>query len=200
VPADPRTRWGFHQLADPFAHRLVRAARIAPGDLVLDVGAGTGAITAELVAAGAHVVAVELHAGRANLLRSRFDHRQVTVVEADATDLRLPRRPFRVVANPPFAVTAALLRRILAPGSRLVSADLVVPAHVAARWAAGRGPGTGRWSRDFGVRVVARLPPTAFRPSTPVPAVVMRIERHRLGGADPHAPPVVVVVSGWVRC
>jgi 23S rRNA (adenine-N6)-dimethyltransferase len=204
VSADPRTRWGFHQLAEPFARRLVAAARIAPGDLVLDIGAGTGAITGELVAAGARVVAVELHAGRARVLRSRFDSRQVTVVVADAADLRLPRQPFRVVANPPFAITTALLRRVLAPGSRLLSADLVLPAPVAARWAAGRAPGAQRWARAFSVRVVGRLPPTAFRPPAPVPAVVLRIERHRLGGASPNAPPLESVAAarpavGWVR-
>ena len=190
MSADPRARWGFHQLAEPFARSLVRAARVAPGDLVLDIGAGTGAITAELVAAGARVVAVELHPGRAQVLRSRFAGGAVKVVEADAGDLRLPRRPFRVVANPPFATTTAILRRLLAPGSRLLSADLVVPAHVAARWAAGRAPGACRWSRTYSLRGTRRLPAAAFRPAAPAPAVVLRIERHRLGGADPNAPPI----------
>jgi len=82
----------------------------------------------------------ELHDERARLLRERFRGEPVVVVVADASDLRLPRRPFRVVANPPFAITTALLRRLLAPGSRLVRADLVVPRHVAERWTSPAAP------------------------------------------------------------
>ena len=173
---------------------MVRAAGIRRGDLVLDVGAGTGALTTHLVAAGARVVAVELHPVRARGLRDRFGD-SIVVVRADAADLRLPRRPFRVVANPPFGVTTALLRRLLGPGSRLVTADLVVPASAAARWAAGRGPGAGRWSASYGVRVVRRLPAGAFRPPAPLATAVLRIERHATGAADPNAPPIFVKLS-----
>ena len=83
--------------------RVVADAGVRPGDLVLDIGAGTGAVTAPLVAAGARVIAVELHPERVAMLRERFAGDDVTVVRADVADLRLPRRPFRVVANPPFA-------------------------------------------------------------------------------------------------
>ncbi len=174
MSAAGRTRWGYHQLTDPWAARLIKGAGIGPGDLVVDIGAGRGALVAPLVLAGARVIAVELHPGR---------------VRADAADLRLPRQPFRVVANPPFGVTTAVLRLLLAPGSHLWSADLVLPAQVAARWSAGRGAGGRRWSRTFRARVVTRLPPGAFRPPATVATAVLRIERHGAGGADPHAPP-----------
>lgn len=181
MPADRRrdeqARWGFHRLADPWARQLAAAAGVRAGDLVLDVGAGTGALTAPLVAAGARVVAVELHARRADALRRRFSGAPVTVVQADGADLRLPRRPFRVVANPPFGITTGLIRRLLSPGSRLVSADLVVPLHVARRWTSPRAPGVQRWSHTFAARVAARVPPAAFHPPAPGIAVVLRIER-----------------------
>ncbi len=144
---------------------------------MLDIGAGTGALTVPLVAAGARVIAFELHPRRAQQLRERFPGRSVKVVQADAADLRLPRRPFRVVANPPFGITTAILRRLSSHGSRLVTADLVVPRHVAVRWASGRGAGAHQWSATFDARVVAWLPRSAFRPRPPGDAAVLRLER-----------------------
>lgn len=187
MSAEGRTRWGYHELSNLWAAGLVRGATIRRGDLVLDVGAGRGALTAHLVAAGARVIAVELHPGRAHQLRQRFGS-TVIVVQADAADLHLPKREFRVVANPPFAITAGLLRRLVSPTSRLLSADLVVPADTAARWAAGRGQRSARWSATYHARIVARLPATAFRPPAPMATSVLRIERHGRGAADPNAP------------
>jgi 23S rRNA (adenine-N6)-dimethyltransferase len=175
VSAEERTRWGYHQLSDHWAARLVNAAPVSRGDLVVDVGAGRGAVTARLVEVGARVIAVELHPDRARRLRQRFGP-TVVVVQVDAADLRLPRREFRVVANPPFGITAALLRRLLSPGSRMLSADLIVPANTAARWAAGRGRGAAQWSGTYRASVVDRFPVTAFRPPSPMATAVLRLE------------------------
>jgi 23S rRNA (adenine-N6)-dimethyltransferase len=177
VPASGNTRWGWHRLDPSWARRVVADAGIAPGDLVVDIGAGTGAVTAPLVAAGARVIAVELHPRRLAVLRDRFADDDVTVVRADAADLRLPRRPFRVVASPPFAVTTQVLKRLLAPGSRLVRADLVVQRAAAHRWAAGHAPGAGRWLRDHRLAVGRPIPRSAFAPRPPVDCATLRITR-----------------------
>jgi 23S rRNA (adenine-N6)-dimethyltransferase len=186
VPGGQPRRWGFHRLTDAWARRLVADARLRSDDLVLDIGAGTGALTAPLAATGARVVAIELDLARRRVLQQRFpaaerrtDGAGVRVVAGDAADLRLPRQPFRVVANPPFAASTALLKRLLAPGSRLVAADLVLPVPVAVRWASGRAPGAGRWLRDFDLSVGRRLPATAFRPEAPATCAVLRIRRRR---------------------
>jgi len=189
VSANGRTHWGYHRLADDWAGRLVASAGVRTGDLVLDVGAGTGALTRPLVATGARVVAVELHPERAAQLRARYPREVVTVVQADGSDLRLPRRPFRVVANPPFAIVASLLRRLLHPGSRLVRADLVVPTHVAERWAAGAVRGAGRWHSTFECEVGSELPRRAFRPATPAPAAILTISRRPPEGRRARRPP-----------
>jgi 23S rRNA (adenine-N6)-dimethyltransferase len=170
-------RWGWHQLGEEWARRLVADAGIRPGDLVLDVGAGHGALTAPLVAAGARVVAVELHPARLGVLRASFGPPAVVVVRADAGSLRLPRRPFRVVANPPFARASAILRRLLAPGSRLVQADLVLPGPVAHRWASGKAPGANRWILTYELEVTGRLPRHAFGPPAPGSVAVLRVRR-----------------------
>jgi 23S rRNA (adenine-N6)-dimethyltransferase len=177
VPASGHARWGWHRLSPRWADRIVADAQVSAGDLVIDIGAGTGALTASLVAAGARVIAVELHPQRIDALRTRFAHDPVTVVRADAADLRLPRRPFWVVANPPFAANTAILRRLLAPGSRLVAADVVLPHWVGRRWALGNAPGAGRWSRDHVIGLGPRIPRTAFTPPAAADCTTLVIRR-----------------------
>jgi 23S rRNA (adenine-N6)-dimethyltransferase len=169
-------RWGWHRLDPAEAERLVADAGLGAGALVLDVGAGDGVLTDRLVAAGCRVVAVELHPDRAAQLRRRFAGR-VTVVRADAADLRLPRRPFHVVANPPFGVSAALLRRLLQPGTRLVTAHLVLQDQVARRWASADAPGRRRWDVTHDVTTGHRIDRRRFSPPPRVDARVLRITR-----------------------
>ena len=162
---------------------MVTRAGIGPGDLVVDIGAGDGALTAPLVRAGARVIAIELQPERAAALRTRFAGDDVIVVRADATDLRLPRSPFHVVANPPFATSTAVLRRLLSPGSRLVTARMILPAGVAERWTDRHAPGAGRWSRDYAASIGPRLPRHAFRPPPRVVCAELVFERRGNGQA-----------------
>ncbi|GAA1584562.1 rRNA adenine N(6)-methyltransferase family protein [Kribbella karoonensis] len=179
MPASGQARgaWGWHPLDSRWAQRVVDAAGIVPGELVLDVGAGLGALTAPLVRAGARVVAVELHPGRADRLRRRFADAPVTVVRADAGDLRLPSRPFRVVSSPPYNISTVLLKRLLAQGSRLVSADLVLQRQVANRWVRGDAPGANRWFRYYDPSIGLRLPRKAFTPPPHVDSAVLLLRK-----------------------
>ena len=172
MPASGRSRraWGWHRLADEWAARVVAAAEVKPGELVLDIGAGTGALTRPLVRAGARVVAVELHPGRAALLRQRFP--QITVVQADAVNLRLPGRPFRVVASPPYGITADLLDLLLAAGTRLVRADLVLQRAVVRKYADHR-----RAARAHRMSTGLVVPRHAFRPPPRVDSAVLIVRR-----------------------
>jgi 23S rRNA (adenine-N6)-dimethyltransferase len=144
---------------------------VGRGALVLDLGAGDGAITHHLVDAGARVIAFELHPDRCAALRTRFHGCSVKVVRADVADLRLPRRGFHVVANPPFAVVSAVLDRLTHRHSPMVRADLVVPVSVARRW------GDELTHATWRVDVVARLPRSAFEPRPTIDCCVIAISR-----------------------
>jgi 23S rRNA (adenine-N6)-dimethyltransferase len=163
-----RQAWGWHRLDHEWAARIVAQAGIRPGELVLDIGAGEGALTAPLIEAGARVVAVELHPGRAARLRHQFP--EATVLHADAAGLRLPSRPFRVVASPPYGITADLLGLLLAPRSRLVAADLVLQRAAARKYASRR-------TRGFRISMGAPVPRRAFRPPPRVDSAVLVVRR-----------------------
>lgn len=69
----PKKSLGQNFLIDHnLIRKLVDAAGVGPGSLVLEVGPGTGTMTEELLARGAEVIACELDAGLAQLLRERF--------------------------------------------------------------------------------------------------------------------------------
>jgi 23S rRNA (adenine-N6)-dimethyltransferase len=157
----------------------VDAAGVEPGDLVLDVGAGRGAITAVLAERGAEVWAVEADPALAASLRERFGP-HVRVVEADARSLSWPRRPFTVVANLPFAGATDILDSLLAdPAVPLCRAAFVLQWEVAAKRAA-IWPSTLLgvvWGAFYELRLVGRLAPTAFSPPPSVDAGVLRAVR-----------------------
>jgi 23S rRNA (adenine-N6)-dimethyltransferase len=201
----PGRSWGWHRLADEWAARIVADAGVRPGELVLDIGAGEGALTAHLIQAGARVIAIELHPARVARLRDRFaglpatqaagrtgpnaglpmtqaagrtgPNAGLTIVHADAATLHLPRRPFRVVASPPYGISARLLSLLLAPGSRLMAADLVLQRAVVRKYARGDAPGSRRWARTFTAAAGPALPRRAFRPAPHVDSAVLVIRR-----------------------
>jgi 23S rRNA (adenine-N6)-dimethyltransferase len=141
------------------------------------VGAGDGALTVPLLRAGARVVAVELHPGRCEILRVRFADEPVTVVRADARWYRWPRRPFQVVANPPYDLWAALLRSLLGRDSRLVAADVVLQRRVVRRIVSAGAASAHRRGRGYVFERGLAVPRTAFRPPPRVDSAVLRIRR-----------------------
>lgn len=172
-----RRAWGWHPLVDEWATRVVAEAGVRAGQLVVDIGAGHGALTAPLVRAGARVVAVELHPARVARLRQRFAGAPVTVVAADALSFPLPHRPFRVVASPPYRISSALLRLLLAPESRLFAADLVLQHAVVRGQVESWRHDTGRAARRWRLHAGLRLPRRAFRPPPTVDSTVLVIRR-----------------------
>lgn len=171
---------GVHLLSDHrVITRLVNAAALTAGDLVIDFGAGPGTITAPLSRTGARVLAVERDPRFAADLRRRFGA-TVTVVPEDLRTVRLPRRAFAVVASIPFAVSTPLLRRLLTPASGGFShAELVVEWGLAKRLTATcpRDLESAWWSCRFQLTVRHRVPAGCFSPAPRVDAAHLGIRR-----------------------
>jgi 23S rRNA (adenine-N6)-dimethyltransferase len=148
---------------------------------VLDLGAGGGVLTRALADAGARVRAVEVDQAALRQLRTRFGaDPRVEVVEADATVLLLPREPFAVVANLPFAAGTAILRRLLGdPGVPLSRLDAIVEWGLAAKRTA-VWPSTllgCSWGAWHELGLVRRVPRACFAPPPRVDAAVLRAVR-----------------------
>jgi 23S rRNA (adenine-N6)-dimethyltransferase len=120
------------------ARELVSQAAIAADDLVFEIGAGTGRITEPLARSAGRVVAVELDPSLAEVLRRRFhDRSNVAVVQGHILQVPLPEAPFRAFGNIPFALTTAILHRLLDdPETALVRADLIIQYDTARKRAA----------------------------------------------------------------
>jgi 23S rRNA (adenine-N6)-dimethyltransferase len=168
---------GRHLLrSSALAKAIVADAGVAAGDLVVDIGAGSGMLTRALVDAGARVVAVEPD----RRLGARLRTLPVTVLAEDALSVAWPREPFRVVANLPFAHAADICRRLFSdPAVPLVSADLIVEWDFAAKRAR-LWPSTAQgvvWGAWYELSVVRRIEARAFVPVPSVAAGILRARR-----------------------
>ena len=183
-PARSRTS-GRHLLrSSELAREIVAAARLLPGERVLEIGAGTGRLTAPLVNAGANVLAVEIDERSVAALRRRFADAVVglEIVHGDALVVPLPRTPYRAFGNIPFGVTTAILRRLLdAVDGPLQRADLIVQYDVARKR-------SSVWPSDllslgwlpwWAIHLERRLPAGAFDPPPSVDAAVLSIVRRQ---------------------
>jgi 23S rRNA (adenine-N6)-dimethyltransferase len=167
-----------------FVARFVERLDIDDGDLVVDVGAGVGALTLPLARAGAVVWAVEPDPHWGSTLAAEVDRLgladRVRVIRTTFERLRLPDQSYRVVANPPFGGTTRLLSMLLDdPANGPTRADLVLEQAVTRKHAAvpPRALRTAAWLPWWEFEVGACVPRHAFRPRPSVDAAVLTITR-----------------------
>jgi 16S rRNA (adenine1518-N6/adenine1519-N6)-dimethyltransferase len=183
VPTDADTRAkGAHYLdAEHHAVKeLVKAAALKPGETALDAGAGRGALTGLLcdaVAPGGTVLAVETQPDLVFRLK-RMGKPGLEVIQGDILAVRLPEKLDAVVANPPYRILPAILKRLLAHG--FGRAVLVVPMELAERLSAEpKSEAYGRLTVEIGMQAkVERLfpmPKRAFDPAPAVASIVIKI-------------------------
>jgi 16S rRNA (adenine1518-N6/adenine1519-N6)-dimethyltransferase len=180
-----KKRLGQHFLPHTsILERIVDALAPAPGDAVLEIGPGRGALTAVLLARGVQLSAIEKDPDLIAALRERFP--ELALTEADALEVSWrdaaglgPVDPLLVVGNIPYNVTSPLLDKALEP-PRPVRIVFLVQREVADRL--GAAPGTSAYGAlTVGVRAAAgverlfTVPAGAFVPRPRVDSAVVRL-------------------------
>lgn len=157
---------------------LVAASAITAADHVVEIGPGRGALTRALLRRAGRVTAVELDPVLCDALaRGLGASPQLTLVRGDFLAWPLPRGPYKVFANPPFAHTAAIVRRLTEARPRPRDVHLVVERGAALRFA-GR-PYADETLRSlllapwWHVEVLRELRPADFDPPPPVHAALL---------------------------
>jgi len=136
----PLKRFGQHFLRDPrVIKRIVEALDPQPDQTIIEIGPGTGALTADLLERSARVVAIEFDKNLAPFLQERFQSAQnFSLIRDDALEVDfcasiLPSTKARVVANLPYNISTAILQRLIARRGCLTDMVLMLQKEVVDR-------------------------------------------------------------------
>jgi 16S rRNA (adenine1518-N6/adenine1519-N6)-dimethyltransferase len=187
----PKKSLGQNFLVDPRAQeRIVAAAELCPDDVVVEIGAGLGALTARLTAVANKVVAIDRDAQLVAVLRGELaDRPNLELVLGDALEFDLAEcarqagRPLVVVGNLPYVITSPVLFATIeaAAGGRVVDrAIFMVQKEFAQRMLAPPGSRTyGRLSvmvqQAASAEILFHVGAGAFLPAPAVTSTVLRL-------------------------
>lgn len=192
----PKKSWGQNFLMDDqVLHDIVRAANVAPGGTVVELGAGLGALTLALLEQGIHVEAIERDRDLIPLLQAlcaegAAKKGTLTVTPADAAKLDYPHmaarlgQPLHVLGNLPYQLSGRILVSMSDCGPAVQDGVVLVQREVAQRLCA--EPGSKSYglltvllARSFVAHTVRDVPPAAFLPPPKVHSSVVRLEGHQ---------------------
>ncbi|WP_139787264.1 23S ribosomal RNA methyltransferase Erm [Cohnella massiliensis] len=150
-------------------------------DLVLDIGAGKGALTFPLAGKAGRVIAVENDPAFAGALRKKAElSAKIAVAEKDFREMKLPNRPFCVVSNIPFSITTAVMEKLMgSDGVSFRGGALLIEYGAARRFTAERtaDPRVLAWRMNFELKLIKEVPRTHFAPPPQVDGAILRIVR-----------------------
>ena len=178
-----RKRFGQHFLTDAgVIHQIVRAVDPRPGQALVEIGPGLGALTQPLLERCGALTVIELDRDLAARWRSR---QGVTVVEADVLNvdfsaLVAPHQRLRIVGNLPYNISTPILFHLLEVAEAVLDQHVMLQKEVVQRMAAGPG------GKDFGrlsvmlqwryrIEALLDVPPAAFDPPPRVDSAVVRM-------------------------
>ena len=180
-----RKRFGQHFLVDEsIVDRIVAAIAPKPGEALIEIGPGLGALTAPLLARCGALTVIELDRDLAARLQREAG---LAVVQADVLKVDFAslaasaERKLRVVGNLPYNISTPILFHLLGFSAQVLDQHFMLQKEVVQRMAAAPG------SKDYGrlsvmlqwryrIESVLDVPPTAFDPPPRVDSAVVRME------------------------
>ena len=185
----PKKKLGQHFVVDPnVLRKIVDRAGLEGTDIIVEIGAGLGTLTAPLAARVQKVYALEIDQRLADVLRDQFSgSEQVEVIPGDALRYDFGalfqqwRRKMKVVANLPYEISSPMIFRLFEERHCFSLFILMLQMEVARRVAA--RPGTKEygplslWSQLYSrPGVLFAVPPQAFHPRPKVESAVVTFE------------------------
>lgn len=188
-------RLGQHFLHDPAViGRILAAVAPRPGEHIVEIGPGRGALTAGLAASGARLTVIELDRSLAAGLASRSGLAAVQVLQANALKVDYAalagKESMRIVGNLPYNISSPLLFRFLETAPHIRDMTLMLQREVVERMVA--QPNTRTYGR-LTVMLAARcrveklfiVGAGAFSPPPKVESAVVRLVPHAEPPFDP---------------
>jgi len=182
-----RRRFGQNFLADGgIVGRIIAAIQPRPGDNVVEIGPGLGALTRPLLERLGHLHALEIDRDLIARLRESYDPGCLTIHEGDALKFDFgalcagEKASLRVVGNLPYNISTPLLFHLAGFASQLSDGHFMLQKEVVMRMVA--APGTAEYGRlsvmlqyRFHMERLFDVPPGAFRPVPKVTSSIVRM-------------------------
>jgi len=179
----PRKRFGQNFLIDDgIIHAIVNAIHPQPGETVVEIGPGLGALTKPLLERLPHLHAVELDRDIVARLQRTWPDARLTVHSCDALkfDFASLGNDLRLIGNLPYNISTPLLFHLMDFAAQIRDMTFMLQKEVVERMVAEPGSGDyGRLSimlqRRFHLQWLLDVPPTAFNPTPRVDSAVVRL-------------------------
>lgn len=178
-----RKRFGQNFLSDPnIIRKIIDAIRPLPGETVVEIGPGLGAMTDPLVERVGHLHVVEIDRDLIARLHERYSPERLTIHEGDALkfDFGALGAPLRVVGNLPYNISTPLLFHLAGFAAQVRDMTFMLQKEVVMRMVA--EPGTEDYGRlsvmlqyRFRMGRLFDVPPGAFRPAPKVTSSIVRM-------------------------
>lgn len=200
----PRKRFGQNFLTDQrVIADILRAVHARPGETVVEIGPGRGALTEGLILSGARLHLVEIDRDLAAVWRARTGA-LLSLHEGDAlrfnfAALATPPEQLRVVGNLPYNISTPLLFHLLSQAPAIHDMHFMLQREVVDRMAASPGgPDYGRLSvmvqYQCRVEPLLEVPPEAFFPPPKVHSAVVRLVPGHFDHGHAQSPPMLAHV------
>ncbi len=177
-----------HFLKSPrLALVLIGHSNLKKRDLVVEIGAGSGVITSALSYRVRQVIAVEPDHVTAEKLRENLKKREienVTVVEKDFLEMKLPEEPYKVFSNPPFHLSSAIVHKLIESDNPPEASYLILQKQFALKLLNTDRHYTSQLGlkliQSYNTKIKLPLKATDFTPPPAVPTVLFEAKKINL--------------------